>query len=476
MRRVMSVLLAVIFVLGCITACAKGDDEPVQLWVVTEITGSRGMNGQVRYYMEQFQNDHPNVWIQLDILPTESTERAEYIKELYDKIKSGEGPDIYLLPVKDVVRNDYKYMHADPMLFPDVELAMRAGVFADISHYYNFDFSLGKSALQSTVMDAGVVNSSRYVLPLSYGLRTIYYFPDRLSAGTELDIENATYSDLMQYVIDIGDPVIASGVDNLRSDSNFTLSETFSNLIDYDSGEITLSVQDLEEFFSIYQKLQVTIGPKRTEYGIIEPVNAEKIINYTPLKVSWLSNAPALAAYAKYTGSTLKMAPVRNDDGDVIATVSYYGAIGSGCKNIETAYEFLRIFLTEDAQWETKKLENRDILFPGSIWPVRVKGSVPYLWNSQQIQLESRDGTLYRSGYNSIELTDQDIPVLETEIDMVRFPFANNFYQHWIQLVDYNNGAAPTDVDMEALTEAFIQDLESTYNSNLNSLPKKSSK
>ena len=471
MKKASILLFAVIFALVCVTACTNVDDEPVQLWVVTEITGSGGMNGQVRYYMEQFQSEYPNVSIQLDILPIEATDRAEYIKALYDKIEAGEGPDIYLMPVSDTVKNDYKYMRADPMLFPDVELAMRAGVFADISHYYNFDFSLGKSALQSTVMDAGVVDGSRYVLPLTYNLRTIYCFPERLSAGTELDIENITISDLMQYVIDIGDPAIASGVDNLRSDSKFTLSETFSNLIDYESGEIVLSVQDLEEFFSIYQKLQLTIGPKRTEYGIIEPVKAEEIVNYTPLKVSSLSNALTLAAYAKYTGSTLKMAPLRNDSGDVIATVSYYGAIGSGCKNIETAYKFLRIFLTEEAQWETKKLENGDILFPVSAWPVRVKGSVPYLWNARQTQLEMRDGTLYRSGCNTIELTDQDIPVLETDIDIVRFPFNNNFHQHWIQLVDYSNGATPTDVDMEALAEAFIQDLENTYNSNLNSLP-----
>lgn len=471
MKKASILLFAVIFALVCVTACAQGDDEPVQLWVVTEVSGSSERNGQIRYYMEQFQSEHPNVSFRLDILPTEPTERAEYIKELYDKIEAGGGPDIYLMPLTDVVKNDYKYMRADQMLFPDVELAMRAGVFADISRFYNFDFMLGKSALQSTVMDAGVIDGFRYVLPLAYNLNTIYYFPDRLSTDTELDIENASHSDLMQYVIDIGDPAIASGVDNLRSDSNFTLCKTFSNLIDYESGEIILFVQDLEEFFSIYQKLQATIGPKRTEYGIIEPLKAEEIVNYTPLKVSSLSNALTLAAYAKYTGSTLKMASVRTDDGDVIATVSYYGAIGSGCKNIETAYEFLRIFLTEEAQWETKKLENGNILFPSSAWPVRVKGSTPYLWNAKQSQLEMRDGTLYRSGYNTIELTNQDIPVLETEIDIVRFPFNNNFYQYWIQLVDYNNGAAPTDVDMEALAEAFIQDLENTYNSNLNALP-----
>lgn len=473
MKRILIICIAVILALGCVTACSNVDSGPTQLWVVTEVTPSTGMNAQIRYYMEQFQSEHPNVTIHLDILPTVADERTEYIRELYKKIESGEGPDIYLLPDSDLLKNDQTYIRATP-LFPDIELAMRAGIFADISRLYDFDFSLGKSALQNTVMDAGVVGGSRYVLPLRYDIRTVYYFPDRISGSTELDIENCTISDLMQYVIDIGNPAIASGVDNIVSRAHYTLIESFSNLIDYNSGEVTMTAQDLKEYFSIYQKLCETIGPDKTEYGGVYLHNVEEIVDFTPIKVSSLVSAIPFSAYAKHTGSTLKMAPLRTDDGDVIATVSYFGAVGSGCKNTETAYEFLRQFLSEEAQWKTTYLEDSVDRIPplsGYGWPVRVKGAAPYLWNTAQLQLERHDESLYQSGYQSIELSDQDIPVPETEIDIVRFHFLNNFYQHWIQLNDYNNHAAPTDVDIEALSNAFIQDLKITYNSNLNSLP-----
>lgn len=473
MKKAIDVLLAFIFLIGCFTACSNDEDDPVQLWVVTEETSAHGMNAQIRFYIEQFQNEHPNISIHLDILPTESTARTEYIKELYNKIESGEGPDIYLLPTTDLLRTDETYLRVAPMLFPDVELAMRAGVFADISHFYNFDFSLGKSALQNTVMDAGVVKGSRYVLPLRYDIRTVYYFPDRISGSTDLNIESATISDLMQYVIDVGDPVIASGIDNITSRANYTLVETFSNLIDYDFGEISLSAQDVKNYFTIYQKLRETMGTGILEYGEPWPYNVEKIVDHTPIKVNSLASAITYSAYAKYTESTVKMAPVRTDDGDVIATVSYYGAIGSDCKHSKEAYQFLRIFLTEESQWQIKRLEYAEALLGGlGSYPVRVKGSAPYLWSLLKCQLETYHGSLYWSGYQSIELTDQDIPVLQTDIDIVRFPFNNNFYQHWIQLNDYSNDATPTDVDSEALSNAFIQDLESTYNSNINSLPK----
>lgn len=473
MKRFLIVLITAIFALGCIAACTASEEDSVQLWIVTEMTPSNGKNAQIRYYMEQLQREHPNVTFHLDILPTDVDERTEYIKELYSKIESGEGPDIYLLPDSDLLKNDHTYIRVSP-LFPDIELAMRAGMFADISRFYNFDFSLGKSTLQNTVMDAGVVDGSRYVLPLQYDIRTVYYFPDRISGSTDLNIENCTISDLMQYVIDIGDPAIASGADNIASRAYYTLIESFSNLIDYDSGEVTLTVQDLKEYFSIYQKLCETIGPGRTEYGGVYLHNVEEIVDFTPIKVSSLVSAIPFSAYAKHTGSSLKMAPLRTDDGDVIATVSYFGAVGSGCTNIEMAYRFLRQFLSEEAQWKTTYLDKADETVPplsGYGWPVRVKGAAPYLWNTAQLQLERHHESLYRSGYQSIELSDQDIPVLETEIDIVRFHFRNNFYRYWIQLNDYNNHASPTDVDIEALSNAFIQDLKNTYIANLNSLP-----
>ena len=74
--------------------------------------------------------------------------------------------------------------------------------------------------------------------------------------------------------------------------------------------------------------------------------------------------------------------------------------------------------------------------------------------------------------YRSLELTDQDLPVLDTDIDIVRFHMCNDFYLRRQELNDYKNGAVPTDIDIAALTESIIQNLENTYNTNLNALPK----
>ena len=467
--RYLIILIAAILILtGC--ANTEADSEPINLWIVTEVTPSGGMNEQVQYYIDQFQTKHPNVTVQLDILPYGEPQRGKYIKELHKKIEAGEGPDIYLLPNQDIVQSQ-NYWQVEP-LFPDVELAMRAGIFADISRNYNFDFKLGKSGLQKTVMDAGVLGAARYVLPLRYEINTVYYFPDLFTGNTDFDMENCTISELMQFSIDNDDVAIASSVDTTPSRTHDALTTAFSNLIDYDSGEVILSQQELEKYLSTYQEFAEAYSSGSQMYGGVHLHNVEEIVDYAPVRVNTLMGGIAFSAYAKHTGATLKMAPLRTDDGDVVATVAYWGAIGTDCENVETAYEFLRIFLTEEAQWEAAYVDDRSLPPLGSYgWPVRAKGAVPYFYDTALKWIDRMNGSLLPS-YKAIEMTDQDIPVLDADIYIVRFHLCNDFYLRRLELNDYKNGAVPTDIDIAALAESIIQDLENTNNTNLNALPK----
>ena len=321
-------------------------------------------------------------------------------------------------------------------------------------------------------MDAGVVDGVRYVLPLRYEIQTVYYFPELYSGNAQLDMDNCTVSNLMQFAIDSGDVEIASSVDDNPSRAHDALIKTFSNLIDYDSGEITLSPQKLEKYLTTYQTFAEIYSSTRKIYGGVYLDNVEEIVDYAPIKVNTLMGGIAFSAYAKQTGTTLKMAPLRTDDGDVIATVAYWGAIGSGCKNVETAYEFLRIFLTEEAQWKKAYLDERQ--YPplvGYGWPTRFKGAAPYFYDDALKLTGRMDGALLQS-YRSLELTDQDLPVLDAGIDIVRFHMCNDFYLRCQELNDYQNNAVPTDIDISVLSDSILQDLENAYKENLNALQK----
>ena len=64
---------------------------------------------------------------------------------------------------------------------------MATGLFADLTTLYNQDETLQKDVLLEKVMDAGVMDDKRYILPLRYQYPIILTLEDELqAAGLEI--------------------------------------------------------------------------------------------------------------------------------------------------------------------------------------------------------------------------------------------------------------------------------------------------
>lgn len=147
-----------------------------------------------------------------------------------------------------------------------------------------------------------------------------------------------------------------------------------------------------------------------------------------------LSGAMDCAAIAKAEGKEITMLPLRSDQGDLIAQVTYVGAVGANSREPELAYAFVRQFLQAEYQWEQNRVIPDGDRASGLIatgWPVLTRGAVEPLWQIQRTlnrSLSRTDGTLaglvhQRNGaIANMTLTDGDIPILDTPIDIVRFP------------------------------------------------------
>ena len=119
-----------------------------------------GYHLQAELVAEQMRQTHEGLTIELEILPIEETEREVRLKQLHTQIMSGNGPDVYLLPTGNTVTLKHGNglsqdlsIQVQPLLY-DVIQAMRSGIFADISAYYDADDALGTASLQTAVMDA----------------------------------------------------------------------------------------------------------------------------------------------------------------------------------------------------------------------------------------------------------------------------------------------------------------------------------
>ena len=87
---------------------------------------------------------------------------------------AGQGPDIFILPCDD------GFTYNETQLIENVEKGMATGLFADLTTQYDQDETLEKDVLLEKVMDAGVMDGKRYILPLRYTYPILLALEDEL--------------------------------------------------------------------------------------------------------------------------------------------------------------------------------------------------------------------------------------------------------------------------------------------------------
>lgn len=468
------ILLLVILSCACFFSAPETEEtlhnlESIVLWIVTEETTTDGMNHQLKNMIEQFSNSHPNISFKVDVLPTDKIEREQYINELYALMESGKGPDIFLLPTSDLLVLDhprmYTYLRVKP-LFPDVNVAMRKGYFMDISDLYNADTTLGKTSLNTVVMNAGIVDNKRYTLPLRYDAPIIYIWGDSFNEnGIDISRLDGGIISWMEYVIEKGDPLLACG-------GEYGSIQVFSNINDYEKERIVLTHNDIEQYLKLYQQIQTLIG---TEYNHRTSAILSTYMsgNWTkfPVQINMLGRSLNYVAISEVEQDPISMYPLRTVDGDWVGVIKYYAAIGGNCNNSDLAYEFIRKFLLEESQWEKNRLKPETEQYPGLLvdsFPVRINGSVEPLWNNLKMQQiatdysKSIENTTLTNKLKSLKLTDSSLPVLSKSLDAARFPpyLSQPISFYLSQLNNYEGGNNATNVNISELAKMIIDDLK----------------
>ena len=426
----LTVTLIIISLVVSFSACAPDDSGENTLWIVAEAQYMPEMRDntdwQIQKVVSAFKQAHKDVTVTLEFLPSEKEkpeERSVRLEQLRAEILAGSGPDVYLIPI------DHR---TESPLFRDVQQAMRNGVFADISSYYDADDALGKEDLVTEVMNGGVIDGARYVLPISYNYATLLTEQSVMeAAGLDLEAAASDVFELYGALAATGDSQWCCSLNALNSTS---YSHFLPQMIDYNSGNVLIDEAQMEEFFKLicYIWSQSPVFPgfgcsKYIYYGAA-------FTQQEPVAMCMITQAIPIAAVSKVAGQELVAIPVRAADGDLVASITYYGAVGNGCKDPELAYEFLREFLTEDVQLQRERmgLENLSVqtYITGGL-PVRSKGKAAELWEMEKIINKSwnveNEAKARKRALMAIDLTQEDLPILDVPIDRVYF--ANYFDQ-----------------------------------------------
>lgn len=458
-------LLMLPFIFGC--RKTPDDLDDVCLWIVTEGAGNPTTTAAARqnelqslqkWVTARFEEKHPGVTVRLEALPADAQERADRLEQLRTQIMAGEGPDGYLMPDQAAGGQE--------TLFYDASLAMDNGLFADLSAYYDGDTALDTQALRQDIMDAGVLDGKRYLLPMRYNFQVIY------ADAAQLKAAGLDPARLGANLYSFYDAVVESGRGDWKQLGLAAFWRGWALLppaFDYEAREVVLSPEDMETFF---RRFQMAAAQDEPAAGAA-PVDlwgywreGKTIAKDSPLSVQRLNEILPLVAIAKNEGTDLTMLPLAGIDGKTAAEVTYYGAASAHSAHPDLVYALLREFLTEEAQWEGDRAEKCSSLVLSSAgFPVRSRGAVAPLWERYRQLLRSeaatqRSTTARQRALLDLSLTDEEIPLLTTPVDRVYFGNAELETSLGWQLNQLCESGADSEEAASAAVEALFADLE----------------
>ena len=233
----------------------------------------------------------------------------------------------------------------------DIEKMVRRGVFADMEPYFeadNFDWS----GYNQAVMDAGVWDGHRLVIPLQYNFPMLYTSQTALDE-TGFSMENCdTFGGLL-------DEIEAMQADPGQTRDVFRAKFTFYDFahyagipyVDYDRQKADLSFPELQRSAEIFQNLG------GLELGTYD-MGIDSAADIRDGKALWTCPFPPVDGF--YTGpevintfDDMVMMPIRDVDGGIQAEITWAVAVRNNSPNLQNAYEFIKYLLSEEYHTET---------------------------------------------------------------------------------------------------------------------------
>ncbi len=327
MKKIISLFLAALMLLTCFTGCEGDEEGPVTL----RVAAVGNMEHNEEWYNKLMNLLYPEDDIELvfEYLPVgyrdDMGEYEAQITRLRAEIMAGEGPDVFILPTwtTGVTWDDAgKEVPVREPLFVDVDEAMRNRIF------YRLDDLMADSEMfnledhEAVIMEAGRLEDGQYVLPLLYNIT--FSLADRAQM---LD-PNVSFNTFEEYANCEDHNYI-----NSTSKANFYwLHRCFPNYVDYDSGKLLISPEDIAEVFKIAG--QIPDG---------------KALWYESEIANGGYEAQTLYAWNSSNGAAYPLC-VPNTSGGLTADITAYTAINANTSYPEEAFKFIQILYSDEFQ------------------------------------------------------------------------------------------------------------------------------
>lgn len=349
MKRVLSLVLAFIILLSCLYGCTGENAE------------EQKSGEQLTYYI--YKNSYYSLYDLIDkynnyckrnrkqenmIEITEFATEDEMYTKMSTEIMSGTGPDIFSLD------RNIPY-----------EKLFKSNIFADVNKICEQDSSKNKidfSKYNSAIMDAGVIDGKRYVVPLFYGVNTMtgnkellekYNLPDKQGysltyKNIERDFKNFFEKRDDEYFTEYSEDVSYYG-----SNYDALLKNLIDDYIDYENKTVMFDSDEFRNALDMLEKIRKCSGP------LWEEITWNSAHYNTMLFSSGLDDMISIAR--NQTGNEVIMKGFTKDESEIPAYVQIGVAFNQNSKKYDKILDFLKYCLSEDTQERMCGIKGNDL-------------------------------------------------------------------------------------------------------------------
>lgn len=288
-----------------------------------------------------FKEMYPDVEVEV-----KSFSEEEYKTILPTELASGKGPDLVFSFASDVA---------------DIYKMMSTGVFVDLNHFINNDEDFHIEDYVEGVLDGGVLNGKRYIVPVEFG------FPVLTTTQEILDNEGfsiesiSTYEGFLNAVVKYHEKYgeglekfVFNNSDCMDStqknskDIAYMLSICGMNYINYENNTVEIDKAKFKSLMDTLKAIRYPDGKMLSRYTFGGLYN-EKCLFDTFTSAGNLFFQQYGGFYEDETKTHL-MIPCPDYEDGVTAEIVSFAAISKASQNQINAYRLLKILLSEEIQ------------------------------------------------------------------------------------------------------------------------------
>lgn len=258
----------------------------------------------------------------------------------------GEGPDIIY------VSND--------RMFPSISKIIESGVFCDLNSFIEKDKEFKFSDYNKVVLDSGVINGKRFIIPLSYTIPSLWTTKNMFDNNNiHLDSSKWTWKDFFgeakKYKADHeGEDKYFVGFP--YGDPQYIIEDICGELVDYENRRTNFDSEEFIEFLEAYKEISDSICPGS------EITTLKDLSNYIKKdSIVTISTDGYISPYHMYgLNSVLKEKlgkelvllknPLLSENSPKSAYPVRMVGINSNSRSKEKAFEFIKLLLSDSYQ------------------------------------------------------------------------------------------------------------------------------